>query len=140
MHDDHGTPLIYVASRVRHAAMWRRHRDAGTNIISSWIDQAGPGETPDIGALWQQIVAEVTLARWLVLYIEPDDFPLKGALVEAGIALGHGREVIVVAPRVELEPVSYRPIGGWCRHPSVRFAGSIGDALNGFALPRGVYK
>lgn len=120
-------PPIYAASRTVHAGLWRRH-------------EAGPGQTDDLGRLWQRIVAEVTLARWLVLYLEPDDFPLKGALVEVGIALGHGREVIVVAPRVELEPVSYRPIGSWCQHPLVRFAGSLGDALAGFALPRGIYR
>lgn len=123
---------IYVASRAsvpERAEMWRRLRSEGWPIVSSWIDEDGPGQTDDLGELWSRIASEVTGASGLVLYAEPDDFPLKGALVEVGMALAAGVPVVVVAPSVEIEPRSCRPIGSWMRHPLVRLAGSAVDAF-----------
>ena len=41
---------IYVASRVSRAEMWRGYRDeGGVPIVSTWIDEAGDGETDDFG-------------------------------------------------------------------------------------------
>lgn len=34
---------IYVASKTRHAAKWKALINKGYNIISTWIDEAGPG-------------------------------------------------------------------------------------------------
>lgn len=113
---------IYVASRASvpsRPAMWRELRAAGWPIVSTWIDEAGPGETADLGELWQRIEAEVRSARGLVLHVEPDDFPLKGALIEVGMALAMGKRVGVYAPGVELEPCSMRPLGSWAKHPQV---------------------
>lgn len=122
----------YIASRVRHAPLWRQSRDEdGWKITSSWIDEAGPGETADLGALWVRIEAEVARSERLILYVEPDDFPLKGALVEVGIALAHKIPIRIVAPGVEIDLVSYRPIGSWCRHPLVTFAKTMDEALEG---------
>ena len=112
---------IYVASRAsvpERPAMWRRFRDQGCNIVSSWIDQADVQETADYADLWLRVTREIHSATRLVLYAEPDDFPLKGALVEVGIALGSAVPVYVVAPGVVIEP-SYRPIGSWLAHPLV---------------------
>ena len=125
-------PRIYAASRAsvpERPAMWRKWRDAGHAIVSTWIDEAGEGQTADLGELWQRIQAEISSADRLVLYVEESDFPLKGALVEVGMALGMGKEVWIVSPGVELEPRSLRPIGSWAKHPRVHFCTDMHDAL-----------
>lgn len=38
---------IYGASRTSHAEKWKAWRSAGLPIVSSWIDEAGPGQTKD---------------------------------------------------------------------------------------------
>lgn len=125
---------IYAASRASIAArgsMWRTLRAAGAPIISSWIDEDGEGETGSFAELWTRIEAEIRSCSRLVLYVEPEDFPLKGALVEVGMALALGKPVVVVSPGVELEPRSMRPIGSWAAHPLVSFNHNIKEAVAG---------
>lgn len=77
MFDNHGTLLralsalsalegarrgLYVASRVKHAPMWQRERELGAPIISTWIDEAGEGETASMSELWERITREVLSA------------------------------------------------------------------------------
>jgi hypothetical protein len=115
-------PRIYAASRAslpERPAMWKELRAQGFNIISSWIDEAEPGATTGLGELWERIAQEIASADGLVLYVEADDFPLKGALIEVGIALGLGKPIHVVMPDLEPSAPSYRPIGSWIMHPSV---------------------
>ena len=123
---------VYVASRAsvpERSEMWRSFRDAGAPIVSTWIDEAGEGETECNGELWQRIEREVTNAARLVLYVEPDDFPLKGALVEVGMAIAAGIPVIVVAPGIELHPHTMRPLGSWSKHPLVSFSDDVESPL-----------
>lgn len=90
-------PRIYIASKTKHAARWRELRDAqGYNITSTWIDEAGPGESKDLSDLARRCVDEARKANALILYCESGDFPLKGALIEVGAALGAGVPVFVV--------------------------------------------
>lgn len=123
---------IYVASRAskpERPAMWRYLRDKeGWPINSTWIDEAGEGETADNGELWERIRREVTGACGLIFYAEPEDFPLKGAYVEVGMAIAAGVPVAVVAPDVDLEPHTCRPIGSWMRHPLVSAFDNVTDA------------
>lgn len=88
---------IYVASRSRHASMWLRFRAKGYPILSTWIDEAGPGETLDWMDLWRRCVRESHEADVLILYAESGEV-LRGALVEMGSALAGGRVVICVCP------------------------------------------
>lgn len=125
-------PGIYIASRAslpERAAKWRALRAAGVPIISSWIDEDGEGATGDFCELWARIGREVTCASALILYAEPDDFPLKGALIEVGMALASGVPVIAVLPGVELEPRSMRPVGSWLAHPLVSRASTVEEAI-----------
>lgn len=123
---------IYVASRAsvpERAAMWRNLRSQGWPIISTWIDEDGEGATDDFGELWSRIEREVTSATRLIFYAEPDDLPLKGALIEAGMALAAGVPVYAVLPGVNLHPRSWRPVGSWLAHPNVTIAPSLAAAL-----------
>lgn len=127
---------VYAASRAsipERVAMWQRFREIGRKsgqfeIISSWIDEAGPDETADFRDLWKRIVAEIEACDRLVLYAKTEDFPLKGALIEAGIAFGLGKPVYVCLPGVVIEKRSCRPIGSWIAHPNVKLS-DITEAL-----------
>lgn len=131
------TERIYVASRAsvpERPAMWRRLREQwkpNRIIVSSWIDEAGTESFED---LWLRIVNEVLSSDRLILYAEPGDFPLKGALVEVGVALGAGKPVAAVLPGVELD-ASMRPLGSWASHPCVTLHDTIGEALEVAAPP-----
>lgn len=125
------TTRIYVASRAskpERGEMWRGLRAAGWPIISTWIDEDGEGATADFADLWTRIEREVTTATALVLYAADGDFPLKGALIEVGMALASGVPVFVVLPGVELEPRSMRPVGSWMAHPLVSVARGLDAA------------
>jgi hypothetical protein len=100
--------------------MWRALRDEyGANIISSWIDEAGEGETEDFSELWTRIAGEIWRCDRFVLYAHADDFPLKGALVEVGMAIAM-RKPIWVFGNLTLEGRTDRPLGSWIRHPLVQ--------------------
>lgn len=123
---------IYVASRAteRMADMWNGYRANGVPIISTWIDEVEEAATADLGELWARIHREVVSAERFVLYATAACFPLKGALVEAGMAIAAGVPVFVVlAPDVVLEQPSWRPLGSWARHPSVRILPTLVDAF-----------
>ncbi len=80
---------IYVASKTAHARLWQHHRAIGVPIISTWIDEAGPGESTDLVDLWRRCIAEASSAAALVLYRLGDEV-LKGAWAEVGAALASG--------------------------------------------------
>lgn len=125
----------YIASRVSHAATWRRLRDTdGWKITSSWIDEASAGKSADLGILWSRIEAEIERSERLILYVETEDFPLKGALIEVGMAIATRIPVRIVAPGVVLDPVSFRPLGSWVRHPLVTFYDTMDEALEGASV------
>jgi len=83
---------IYTASKTKHAYMWRDWRWNGFNIISTWIDESGKGESNDLEDLTIRCIEESKRADILILYCEPGEV-LKGALIEAGAALASGTEV-----------------------------------------------
>jgi hypothetical protein len=114
---------IYTASRTKHAARWRELRATGYDIISTWIDEAGPGESADLPDLARRCIREATAADFLILYCEPDDFPLKGALIEVGAALASGVPVLVVGECASLKTALNQ-------HPLWRECASLGAALH----------
>jgi hypothetical protein len=121
--------MIYVASRVKHAPMWKELRDLGCKIGSIWIDEAGEGETGDFSELWDRIRNEIKGSDALVLYVEKEDFPLKGALVECGIAMAF-RVPIYIYTNAVIEGRTMRPIGSWSLHENVRFCDSLKEAID----------
>lgn len=112
---------IYTASRVRHAQKWLDAREKGYPIISTWIDEAGPGETADMGELWIRCIHEARTADVVILYREDGEM-LKGALVEVGAALGAGVPVLTVGCD-DLSEYS------WLNHLLVTRCDSLEDAF-----------
>lgn len=88
---------IYIASKSRHASKWLALRNAGQPVISTWIDEAGEGETSDWCDLWGRCISEASSASGLLLYGEPGE-ELHGALIEAGAALAANVPVALVGP------------------------------------------
>lgn len=125
---------IYIASRASipaRSAMWRDFRDLrSVKIISSWIDEAGEGETASFAELWDRIMCEIYACDRLVLYAEQSDFPLKGALIEVGIALGMRKPVTVCLPGIALNGRTHRPLGSWIEHRCVFRCDDISTALS----------
>lgn len=121
---------VYVASRTRHARMWQMLRQGGAPITSTWIDEVWEGAVTDHKMLWARIQREVLGATRLVFFAEAEDFPLKGALVEVGMALAAAIPVYVVLdPDVKVDVQTLRPVGSWVRHPGVRIVPVLADAL-----------
>lgn len=89
---------IYFASKTCHANKWKKLRGEGVPVISTWIDEAGVGESKSLEDLWTRCVSEASAAAVTILYAEDGD-ELKGAFLEAGAALGNGRWLIVVGAR-----------------------------------------
>lgn len=108
---------IYVASKTIHAHRWIALRDVGMPIISTWIDEAGPGQTIDWPGLFTRCVTEASGADVLICYSEPGEI-LKGALVEVGAALAHRVSVLWVGPAQNV-----------CRHPLVTVLSSLDEAV-----------
>lgn len=131
-------PTFYGASRATNLArptMWARLRDKqGFDINSSWVDLALAGGALDLSELWANIIKEIKDCDCLVLYVEADDFPLKGAFVEAGVALGLGKPVRIVAPGVPIALDDFKPFGSWAKHPLVSFHSDVEVAMRTFRL------
>ena len=88
-------PKIYMASKVKHFQKWIDLRNKGYNIISTWIDEAGPGQTKDKSELCNRVIDEVKNCDFLIVYTEEGEF-LKGALIEMGIAMGFEIPIFLV--------------------------------------------
>lgn len=111
---------IYFASKVEHAARWRELRARGVPIVSTWIDEAGPGDSGGRYAdLWIRCINEASCAGCLIAYAEPGEV-MKGALAEIGAALAHGVPVIYVGPAMDK---------GVIKHPLVTLAPDIESAI-----------
>ena len=100
---------IYVASKTKYAAMWRELRYQGMPIISTWIDEAGKGETQSWADLWQRCVSESARATGFIIYGREGEV-MKGALVEVGTALGAGVPVAIVGKCDGMKNASAHPL------------------------------
>lgn len=89
---------IYISSRTRHASIWKRLRDNGVNIISTWIDDVGK-ENIDYNNLWFMCSREIRrYADAVIVYCEESDGMLRGTFIELGIALDNGKYIVLVGP------------------------------------------
>ncbi len=85
---------LYVASKTKHGRRWQELRDAGWPIISTWIDEASPGQSKSLSDLWDRCIRESREADAVLAYRASEDEVLKGAYIEIGSALGAGKPVM----------------------------------------------
>ena len=107
---------IYTASKLRHTEWWRQLRTDWPEFdwVSRWpVDHCGNIPDSDTFArwFWMQDVEDVSRCDVCVVFAERDDH-LRGALVEAGIAIALHKTVIVVG--------QHEDYGTWQWHSSVR--------------------
>jgi hypothetical protein len=115
-------PKIYVSSRasiIERVAMWQQYRTMGANIISTWIDEPVDLTTISYPDLWSRIQEEILKCDRFVFYAEPNDFPVKGAMVEVGMAIAYVKPIWVLGNNLELEGETFRPLGSWVKHHSI---------------------
>ena len=110
-------PQFYVASKVKHAPLWRSMRAKGYAITSTWIDEAGEGQTSDYTELAERCLQDIKAADFLLLYCKPGQL-LKGALIEAGMALALGKEVRCVGNCHTISRV-FKSHPLWTRHRNI---------------------
>jgi hypothetical protein len=108
---------FYVASKTKHAEMWRDLRARGYRVTSTWIDEAGEGESASYEDLAVRCVKDVAVADFVLLYCQPGEV-LKGALIEAGIALALGKRVRCVGYCDSLSRV-FNQHALWSMHASI---------------------
>lgn len=109
-------PWIYIASKAVHRQHWRVLRDqAGAPFNSRWIDIEDnvPDEEIDFIRLWEMCEEDVRDCRLLIAVVKPDE-RLKGVLVEIGMALAFGKDIIVIGN-------PGRENGTWINHPRIRW-------------------
>lgn len=114
-------PRVYVASKSAHGPMWRvfRSRHATrARIVSTWIDESGPGESDDLEDLWSRCVTEAAGADLLIARYYRNEV-WRGAFIEIGATLAGGGRVFIVGD----------PSGSWVRHPRVHTAASIDEPI-----------
>lgn len=111
---------IYFASKTKHAHLWKALRAAGIPTASTWIDEAGEGQTADYAELSKRCIDEIAEATAVLLYCEPGEL-LKGALVEVGAALMAGTPVLCVGECDSLSRV-FRKHSKWSEFPTVEDA------------------
>ena len=125
---------LYVASRTNRAERWRYLRGSGVPIVSSWIDEAGEGETADFSELWRRIEREIRSSVGLLFYADVKDAPWKGAFVEIGMALALGKPVGIVVVG-ELEGRTMRPVGSWIHDSRVTRYATVDEACKAMLGP-----
>lgn len=109
-------PKVYCASKLRHAALWRKLRDEEwpeIEITSRWIDHADKEESAraiDWAHYWTMDIQDVQRSDFVLLFATLADVDeLHGALVECGAALALGKRVINVGQCAK----------SWTNHPLV---------------------
>lgn len=109
---------IYVASKANYGLQWQDYQKRWTkeniNIISTWINESGEGETDNYNDLWQRCIEEASSCDFLVAYHAGDEV-WKGAFIEIGAALASNKIVIVIG----------NPPGTWTHHHLIRFCPTL---------------
>lgn len=115
---------VYTASKLTTAPYWRELEKQWPFVIfhARWLRHAEFG-TPDTAEhaarFWQEDLEDAALAEVVLVYGKPGEH-LRGALVEAGIALAAGVTVVVVG--------NHPDYGTWQYHPKVVRAADMEEA------------
>ena len=116
---------VYTASKLEEYKRWLKiqKEHPGVFFHARWIKHMEIG-TPDRSEraqeFWLQDQEDVESADVVLLY-ETNGKVLKGALVEAGMAISRGIPVLVVGDEAK--------IGNWVYHPGVTIVATLEEAL-----------
>lgn len=115
---------IYIASKMEHAERWRElyAELPDIHICSRWpfLEPFIEPSKENARKFWQTDEDDIYNCNALIVYAEEGE-KLRGALVEAGMALGIGRPVIVVGDHPDF--------GTWVFHPNVSRVATLADAV-----------
>jgi hypothetical protein len=120
---------VYVASKMKYAKRFQKMRESwmkhGIKLHARWYDyghlEKDDAPNAEFSISWLIDEHDVKHSHVAIIYGESDD-ELRGALVEAGIAIGAGILVIIVGDSPSF--------GTWQHHPKVLRAGSLEHAKN----------
>jgi hypothetical protein len=109
---------VYIASKLKYAEQFRSMRLAwemeGIDLHARWFDQAiyeleGEVSKDEFHVFWLVDEEDVKVSDALIIYGEKED-KLRGALVEAGIALAQGKMIIVIGDSPDFGTWQYHPV------------------------------
>lgn len=115
---------IYLASKLYHReyAIKLILENPDVCFTNRWQYMEGiPDEAKYAKVFWQLDQSDIILADYLIVYAKKED-KLRGALIEAGIALGLGKTVFTVG--------EHSDYGTWKHHPLVIGVWSVEEALD----------
>lgn len=107
-------PKIYIASKMHHAPKWRAaYSRPDIHVVSRWPFLETQVDDCDTNCrkFWQDDFTDISSCDILILFAEEGE-NLRGALVEVGIAMGLGKQIIVIG--------DHSDHGTWWHHPLVR--------------------
>jgi len=125
---------VYGASVLFHATFWisnhgeEKDRWPGVKWTARWpflVAQGFTDSSINSSLFWQYDMADISNAEVVMVFAQPKDH-LRGALVEAGIALGQNKPVLLVG--------SNPGFGSWQHHPMVFKADSLDAAAEWLRL------
>ncbi len=120
---------VYIASKLSHAEEFIALRNAwgndGIDLHARWFDQASlEHESHDLSPydfhIFWSVDEEDVKTSQAVIVCGRNDEKLRGALVEAGIAIAMGKLVIVIGEHPDY--------GTWQHHPTVVRAATLESA------------
>ena len=119
---------VYFASKLYHASTWRNLKDARVHAFARWLvheESATEDSAEEAKNFWIEDVSDVKVADAVVVYAAYDD-KLRGALVEAGVALAMKVPVYVIGEHPDY--------GTWQYHPGVIRCDELEEALHLISL------
>lgn len=115
---------VYTASKLSKAAMWRELNKKWPHVIfhARWLkhNEIGTPDLPEYAPrFWMEDQQDVKTADAVLVYAEEGEH-LRGALVEAGMAIAFIVPVIVVGEHPDY--------GTWRHHPCVTQVADLNEA------------
>jgi len=102
--------IIYVASHIRFIDFWKKLRDSGVAISSTWIDYVPErGDKEAISKLWVNCFEEIRKSDIFLVRAENED-RFKGVLVEIGAALVLDKPVYLVGKNNNMGDIHNHPL------------------------------
>jgi nucleoside 2-deoxyribosyltransferase len=106
---------VYTASKITTGKLWRQLHNEWPEVYfhARWLKH-NVLETEDTidnaGKFWQEDVEDIKSSDYLIIYAILPEEHLRGALVEAGVAIGEGIPVLIVGEHADYGTWQYHPL------------------------------